>query len=296
LPTERFSHDGDRFERLRDITLLEQRARLLDNEVQYNKELEVALRHALEERTQLEAELRASQGRERDTQIAASASNTYNEVLFRMLDPLKTLLETNRLLAQPRGLALDPAGIERLTSTVERVQRSFESILDVARIRLSNHVEVVARCQRDVGAVVAQAVEKLRETHQGVQFELVARTHCFAPLDAERFRHVVLELGHNAVELAEGAAPITIQVAEEATDVIVRVQHRGKPVAPDLLESLGPSRAASGRPSRRPAGAGRRLFIAHLIVMGHGGRLDVSSTAAAETAIVARLPRSPRFV
>jgi signal transduction histidine kinase len=297
LPTERFSHEADGFERLRHISLLEQRARLLDNEVQYREELERALRRALDERTQLEAELRACQRRQRDDLIVARASNTYNELLVRMLDPLNTLLETTRLLARPSDVSLDSRGIERVSAIVERVQLSFESILDEARVRFSSQADVVARCQRDVSSVVTQAVEELRRAHQGVRFELIAQTHCFAPLDAERFRHVVLELGRHAVELTERAEPITVQVAEEATEVVVRVQHRGKPLPPELCESFSvPSRTSSRGPSWRAAGLDPGLFVANLIVTGHGGRLDLSSTTEGKTVIVARLPRRRRAV
>jgi K+-sensing histidine kinase KdpD len=175
-----------------------------------------------------------------------------------------------------------------LTATIERVQRSIERMLDLARGRLSSHSEVVARYPRDVAAVVAQGVDELRRAHPDVRFELLARGPCFAPLDSERFRHVVLELGHHAVELADPASAIAIQVAEHATEVTVQVHHRGQPIEPDLFDPSTPVTPAS---SRRSTGAGARLFVAHLIVTGHGGRLELSSTAEAGTAVLARLPR-----
>lgn len=51
MPTEQFARaDGDVFERLREISVLEQRSRSLDSEVAYRAELEGALRATLEER------------------------------------------------------------------------------------------------------------------------------------------------------------------------------------------------------------------------------------------------------
>jgi DcmR-like sensory protein len=84
MPTEAFvRQEGDEFERLRAISLLEQRARLLQNEVQYREEVEQALRKTLGERSSVERELRACIERERSAGMASRAAALLTEVMTR---------------------------------------------------------------------------------------------------------------------------------------------------------------------------------------------------------------------
>jgi hypothetical protein len=81
LPTERFVQDrGDGFDRLREISVLEQRARLLQNEVQYREELESALREALAERSRVQRALDASLEREHEKRIFSRLALTSTRV------------------------------------------------------------------------------------------------------------------------------------------------------------------------------------------------------------------------
>jgi len=70
IPTERFSTLDDPSARLREISLLQHRSRLLETEIQHRKKLEDALRHALRERGRVEEELRAAVKREQEARGA----------------------------------------------------------------------------------------------------------------------------------------------------------------------------------------------------------------------------------
>jgi PAS domain S-box-containing protein len=65
IPTEAYMRADDT-ERLRQITLLQQRARALEAEVMHRKEIEVALRDTLAHRRRVEDQLRVSENRLRD--------------------------------------------------------------------------------------------------------------------------------------------------------------------------------------------------------------------------------------
>jgi DcmR-like sensory protein len=89
MPTEAFVlKEGDELERLREISLLEQRARLLENEVQYREEVEQALRKTLGERSSTERELRARIERERDAGAGSRAPGLLVAALTRISKPL----------------------------------------------------------------------------------------------------------------------------------------------------------------------------------------------------------------
>jgi hypothetical protein len=80
IPTEEFGQLDDAHARLREISLLQQRARALESELQHRKKLEQSLRDALRERGRVEEELRASVKREREARTQAEASDAFKEI------------------------------------------------------------------------------------------------------------------------------------------------------------------------------------------------------------------------
>jgi signal transduction histidine kinase len=295
LPTERFARDaGDGFDRLREISVLEQRARLLENEVQYREELESALRMTLVERARAQSELHSSIEREREARRAAVTSTALEDVLFRMIDPLHTLLTTSRLLAAPRPLSLDGEKLARLAATSARVQQALDEILEMTQDRFSYQVPVLARVDRDVAAIVTSVLDELRLAHPSARWQVLAPHPCFAPLDTARFRHVLLDLGRYSVHQSAPESPITVEVAELDAEVTVRFHHLGDPIAPELASSLAlPSRRRPPPLSQRSDGSIANLYISQLIVSGHGGSIQVSSSVEEGTAFLVRLPRFP---
>jgi hypothetical protein len=99
IPTESFTQLDDPHARLREISLLQQRARALETELIYRKELEDALRDALRERGRAEEELRACIKREQDARSRAEASDAFKEMFLGILghdlrNPLNTIMAT----------------------------------------------------------------------------------------------------------------------------------------------------------------------------------------------------------
>jgi hypothetical protein len=72
IPSEGFAGLADSQARLREISVLQQRARVLEGEIRQRKAIESALREVLERRTHVEAELRASLEREQAARVRAS--------------------------------------------------------------------------------------------------------------------------------------------------------------------------------------------------------------------------------
>jgi signal transduction histidine kinase len=295
LPTERFTlDDGDGFARLRDISLLEQRAQLLDSEVQYREELEGTLREALAARSRLEFELQASVQREREARLLVGASETFNEVLVCLLDPLETLLTTCRLLTQSRETPLDSAKIERLAAGGARLQRLLEQLVAMTQNRLALGVSVLPRLGRDVASLVRNVVEVARQQNPRPRIELAAAKACFAPVDLARLRQALIILIRHATEHGDANSPITVEVAEQGPEVKVRVHHYGPPVAKEWTPSVfrRPSLFQPQRPASPDAEAelGSSLDFAERVVVEHGGRLHVASSLQDGTTLELWLP------
>jgi signal transduction histidine kinase len=291
LPTETFARDDrDGFERLRDISRLEQQARLLESEVQYREELEGALREALAARSRVELELQASVQREREARLLVGASETFNEVLVCLLDPLETLLTTCHLLTQSREAPLDGAKIDRLAAASTRLQRLLEQVVAMTRNRLALGVSVLPRLGRDVASLVRNVVEGARHENPRARIELAAAKACFAPVDSVRLRQVVVILIRNATEHGDMTWPITVEVVEQGLEVKIRVHNYGPPMADEWRPApFQPPRAALAR-GAEPAELGRGLQLAERIVTEHGGRFHVTSSLEDGTAFEVWLP------
>jgi len=100
LPTERYSTLPDE-QRLLEVCRLQQQARALESELEQRTELEAALRAAREAHTSLEEELRVTIKRERDARGRVEASHAFKEAFLGMLghdlrNPLNVILTTAR--------------------------------------------------------------------------------------------------------------------------------------------------------------------------------------------------------
>jgi hypothetical protein len=95
MPTEHFAKDaGDVFERLREISVLEQRARSLESEVAYRELLEGALRATLDERTRAALEPDAAAPTAACEERPAGPNGAFRNVVSK-------LFAMSRRLAQP---------------------------------------------------------------------------------------------------------------------------------------------------------------------------------------------------
>jgi signal transduction histidine kinase len=291
LPTETFARDDrDGFERLRDISQLQQRARLLESEIQYREELEGALREALAARSRVELELQASVQREREARLLVGASETFNEVLVHLLDPLETLLTTCRLLTQSREAPLDSGKLDRVAAAATRLQRLLEQFVAMTRNRLELGVSVLPRLGRDVTSLVRNVVEGARRDNPRARIELAAAQACFAPVDSVRLRHVVAILIRDATEQGDVTWPITVEVLEHGLEIKIRVHRYGPPIGdewqPTPFQTPRPALARSAA----SVGLGPGLQLAERIVVEHGGRLQVTSSREDGTAFEVWLP------
>lgn len=289
IPTEGFSQLADSEQRLREISVLQQRARALEGEVRQRKAIESALREVLERRAQVEAELRASLEREQEARLQAQANDAFKEVFMGILghdlrNPLNTILTTARLMTL-RGELLPESQkrIDRVIVSGVRMQRMIEQILDMARDRLASGIAISRTAPRDLVPLVGKIVEETRLAHPERRIELHAEGRCFASVDADRFEQVVSNLLGNAATHGEPARPIVVRVArvegaDSEAQVTFSVRNYGTPIDSSFLPLLFDPFRRQRKPEGRSAGLGLGLYISERIVRAHGGTIRVESS------------------
>jgi signal transduction histidine kinase len=289
MPTEGFSQLADSQQRLREISVLQQRARALEGEVRQRKAIESALREVLERRAQVEAELRASLEREQEARLQAQANDAFKEVFMGILghdlrNPLNTILTTARLMTL-RGELLPESQkrIDRVITSGVRMQRMIEQILDMARDRLTSGIAISRTAARDLVPLVGKIVEETRLAHPERRIELRSEGRCFASVDADRFEQVVSNLLGNAATHGDPARPIVVRVArvegaDSEAQVTFSVRNYGTPIDSSFLPLLFDPFRRQRKPEGRSAGLGLGLYISERIVRAHGGTIRVESS------------------
>jgi signal transduction histidine kinase len=296
IPTETFAEHDDPHSRLREISLLQQRARALESEIRNRRELEDALRDALRERSRTEEQLRASVRREHEARLQAERSDAFKEVFLGILghdlrNPLNTILTTTRLMTI-RG-ELPPESqkrIERVESSGVRMQRMIEQILDVTRDRLATGIPVVRSGEHNLVPLVAKIVEEIRIANPARSLILESDGDCMACVDPDRLEQVVSNLVGNAVAHGDATRPVRVTVAVRGGVASVKVHNYGVPIEPEFMGLLFDPFKRAGKPQQRSEGLGLGLYISERIINAHGGRIEVESGAETGTSFEAIFP------
>lgn len=113
--------------------------------------------------------------------------------------------------------------------------------------------------------------------------------------DATRLRLLVRNLVENALRYTPvDGQPVEVTVAATGTDLVIRVQDRGRGMsAHDLARATEPFYRADPARSRATGGLGLGLYLCRRIAEAHGGTLSLASELGSGTEVSVRLPRRP---
>ena len=299
LPTEHFTQLDDTGARLREISLLQQRACVLESELSHRKQLEQALRDALRERGRVENELRAAVKREQNARAKAEASDAFKEIFLGILghdlrNPLNTVLTTARLMKMRRELPAEgQSRIDRIISSGVRMQRMIEQLIDVTRARHVTGITVaLSDHEQDLLPVVKKVVDELRVAHALPEIELRSEETCCARIDGDRIEQVVSNLVGNAIDHGDRNRPVSVGLTPHDDVVKLSVHNWGNPIAASFIPLLFDPFKRSEKPHGRSDGLGLGLYISERIVSAHGGKLRVESSFETGTLFEAILPRN----
>src|SRR5262249_7008178 len=151
LPTEEFLAHHDDGSRLRQVSMLQQRARALESEVTRRRALENSLREALAARHRLDEELQ----RQNDE---LSRAVRFSEMFVGMLghdlrNPLSAITTAAQLLSRRADSDRVALPAKRITNSAMRMSRMIDQLLDFTRIRLGNGIPL-ERAPVDLAEVV----------------------------------------------------------------------------------------------------------------------------------------------
>jgi signal transduction histidine kinase len=313
LPSERYL-DLDEPGRMREVALLQQKARSLETEIEHREELEQRLRIALTTKLQAEDDLRRAAAerelllqRERAARAEAeSASRAKSDFLTAMSHELRTPLNAIGGHVQLLEMGIHGPIVQAQREALGRIERSqrhllalINDILNLARIE-AGRVEYKAE-----EVVLTDVVRELREMleplllQRALNFKVradvtpIGSRSLVARGDHEKVHQILLNLLSNAIKFtpAHGTISVTIGVVlEGGRKAVVEVTDTGVGIDPAKLESIfHPFVQLALRPAGND-GVGLGLSISRELARGMHGELVATSVPGKGSTFILTLP------
>ena len=268
IPAESYTALTTTEDRLRTITLLQQKARALEAEVAQRKQAETALQRKREELNENLEQL-AETDRRKDEFLAMLGHELRNP-----LSAVRNAIVTARLDPPRRERALDIARRQ-----ADQLARLVDDLLDVARIT-QGRITLRKRPISFAG-VVERAVETTRQLVEERAHALalvLPAEDLWVEVDPTRLEQVVVNLISNAAKYTEPGGRIEVAAERRGDEVVLRVRDNGIGIAPEMLPRVF-DLFAQAEPSldRAQGGLGIGLTVVRRLVELHGGRVEVES-------------------
>ena len=210
--------------------------------------------------------------------------------------PLAAIGMTAKVLAKPEltQKSRHDAAL-RIQRALAAMNRLIVDLLDYTRASLGTGIPI-ERSACDLRAICDEVLETIRAAHPEQTFDTRLSGDLMLAADAPRLQQMLSNLLNNAVQHGDRSAPVSLHAEGRADEIELRVANTGRPIPPGALQTIfeplvqAPSTDADAHePSKTSLGLG--LFIVREIVLGHGGRITVQSSADAGTVFTIRLPR-----
>jgi signal transduction histidine kinase len=316
IPTESYIRaDGDA--RLVEITLLQQRARALEAEIEHRRDLEERLRATLAARQRAEAAARQSERelkaalaereslleRERAARAHAErADRAKSEFLAKMSHELRTPLNAIGGHVQLIELGLHGPVTDAQREALLRVERSqrhllalINDVLNLTRIE-TGRVEYAVE-EVPLAPLLSEVVSMLEPllSAKGLTCDMTVTTGAAAMrADREKVHQIVLNLLTNAIKFTPRGGRITVEAApcpDSPANTCVRVRDTGVGIPAGHLERVfEPFVQLVSKPAFRQDGVGLGLAISRDLARGMGGDLTATSTVAVGSTFTLVLP------
>jgi signal transduction histidine kinase len=305
-PTERYTAANEEL-RLVEITLLQQRAAALENEIKHREELEGRLRSTVlslnardVERDQiLDRERAARAEAERARATAEQANRAKSEFLAIMSHELRTPLNAIGGYAELMQLGVHGAVSAGQGDALERIQRSqrhllglINQVLNYARLETGNVRYELANVSVDDILRTADALvmpqmhaKDLGYVYAGCEANLVVRA------DSEKFQQIVLNLLTNAVKFTDRGGQIRVESERVGHNAVIKIHDTGIGIPTEKLQVIfEPFVQVDSNFTRTREGVGLGLAISRDLARGMGGDLQAQSALGEGTTMVLTLP------
>jgi signal transduction histidine kinase len=217
------------------------------------------------------------------------------------LTPLKALAQLLRLRLRRhrqdgRELDLDSldANLRIIERQVDRMSGLVNDLLEVSRAG-QGRFELQPQAF-DLVPVIREVVQRHSElaAEEGRHtFEVAAPASLEMVGDAMRIEQAVTNVIGNAVKYSPAGGAVRVNVEPSADEVAISVSDSGIGIEANEIANLAKPFARGSRRARTFSGMGIGLYLARLVLEGHGGSLAIASPGEDQgTTVTLKLPRT----
>lgn len=225
-----------------------------------------------------------------------SALKSQKQFIGNVAHELRTPLAVSKTNLEVALMApdLDKPLKNALMSTVEELDRASEIINNLLSLSASIRPERIEFADVDLGAVVTNAMRKLRSLAESKRLELEARMSERRIVwgNVTALEQIVMNIIKNAISYTSKQGRVLVTVEPVHPDLIeFTVQDSGKGIArKDLFRIFEPYYRADPSRKRGEGGSGLGLTIVSELVKLHNGKISVRSAEGRGTTVTVLLP------
>jgi K+-sensing histidine kinase KdpD/ActR/RegA family two-component response regulator len=181
--------------------------------------------------------------------------------------------------------------VTRINQATERAARMIRDLLDFTKARLGGGIALHPQ-PTDLKDVVQQVVDEVLVAHSGRHVELDVEPELKGEWDPDRIAQVLTNLLSNALTYSPAGAPVRVAARLDGDSALLTVFNGGAFIPTELLPRLfEPMTRGTLKEGQSSRSIGLGLYIVRDIVRGHGGSVEVMSSAEDGTTFTVRLPR-----
>jgi signal transduction histidine kinase len=193
-------------------------------------------------------------------------------------NPLASIAAGVRMLSNPKSKEDTLAIVGLMRSSIERMSRLIDDVMDFARGRLGGGLPLQKASDESIESVLKHVIAELRSNNMtrkiDARFDLEESIDC----DSQRIGQLFSNLLGNAIAHGSAERPITVRASTQDGVFELSVANTGKQIPPATMANLfHPFYRGAERPSMQGLGLG--LYIASEIARAHGGTLEAESSA-----------------
>ena len=182
----------------------------------------------------------------------------------------------------------------RIRRALQQMNHLITDLIDFTRSRLGAGMPI-AKTPCDLASLATDALDAVRSSFPEHAFQGDLSGDLSIHADASRMSQLLSNLLYNAVQHGDPGSVISLRAVGGADGVTLQVHNMGAPIPEEALLLLfepmvQATKAASGQGTRSSTSMGLGLYIVREITRGHGGTIDVASSAEAGTTFTLYLP------
>lgn len=181
----------------------------------------------------------------------------------------------------------------QIALSMERAIFILDDLLEVTRSAFGTELPLV-RTSMNMGELGTQLVEEMRTLSGGKRIEIEIEGDTQGEWDRSKMGQVCSNLIGNALQYSPSDSAITVAIIGQEDRVVISVHNEGDPIPLDkqkaIFEPLTRG-ATSGFEGAGSTNLGLGLFIAHKIIVAHGGTISMDSAQERGTTFCAIMPK-----